>query len=269
VTYMSLTVAKTSIKRRTEPASRVGSAVDAKSIQAEVEALEGLDLGELRVQWRNRWGRLAPASLPRGLLWRVMAYRLQADAFGDLDRERARMLDRLASDASAALADHKRSGTVPRIVGSTTNEPVGPGAVSAAASGVEHPMILKPGALLTREWRGRIERVMALEKGFTWNGQTFGSLSGVALAITGVKWSGQRFFFGSAGRDGTKATATAPCVPSRDKSPATSTRAGAGMTRMGSPSSSASADAAGSAPRPNWRRPGVTRKGSGSWEGGR
>jgi hypothetical protein len=53
---------------------------------------------------------------------------------------------------------------------------------------------LKAGALLVREWKGRLERVMILEEGFAWNGQTFGSLSQIAKAITGTNWNGHRFF---------------------------------------------------------------------------
>ena len=45
---------------------------------------------------------------------------------------------------------------------------------------------LNSGALLVREWRGKLERVMVLDKGFAWNGRTFGSLSQVARAITGA-----------------------------------------------------------------------------------
>jgi Protein of unknown function (DUF2924) len=53
---------------------------------------------------------------------------------------------------------------------------------------------LNPGALLVREWKGKLERVMVLDKGFAWNGRTFGSLSQVAKAITGTSWNGHRFF---------------------------------------------------------------------------
>ena len=53
---------------------------------------------------------------------------------------------------------------------------------------------LKAGALLVREWKGRLERVMILREGFAWNGQTFGSLSQIAKAMTGTKWNGHRFF---------------------------------------------------------------------------
>ena len=35
---------------------------------------------------------------------------------------------------------------------------------------------------------------MILEEGFAWNGQTFGSLSQIAKAMTGRNWNGHRFF---------------------------------------------------------------------------
>ena len=53
---------------------------------------------------------------------------------------------------------------------------------------------LPPGTVLQREHAGTTHRVMVLEKGFTWNGQTFSSLSEVAFHMTGTRWSGPRFF---------------------------------------------------------------------------
>ena len=50
------------------------------------------------------------------------------------------------------------------------------------------------GSLLTREWNGKLERVMVLEKGFAWNGKSYGSLSQIAKAMTGTSWNGHRFF---------------------------------------------------------------------------
>ena len=35
---------------------------------------------------------------------------------------------------------------------------------------------------------------MVLERGFAWNGETYGSLSQVAKAMTGTNWNGHRFF---------------------------------------------------------------------------
>ena len=65
--------------------------------------------------------------------------------------------------------------------------------VSSARAAYE-PLILKPGALLIREWQGRLERVTVVDDGFAWNGATYTSLSAAAFAITGTKWNGHRFF---------------------------------------------------------------------------
>src|SRR5271157_2079697 len=73
-------------------------------LEAELAELERLSLDDLRLRWRNNWGRLAPAHLSRGLLFRVMAYRLQAGTFGDLDRKTVRLLEQMANDAVAKMA---------------------------------------------------------------------------------------------------------------------------------------------------------------------
>ena len=146
----------------------------AAALSAELDGLSSLDLDQLRIQWRNRFGRTAPAHLPRGLLMRLLAYRMQAEVFGDLDRACVRLLDRLA-----------REDRNPKSSGSA---PLG-----------RAPTRCKPGTLLAREWNGRMERAVALEQGFAWNGKTYPSLSAVAFTITGTKWNGYRFFAGGAG----------------------------------------------------------------------
>jgi Protein of unknown function (DUF2924) len=179
--------------RRSTPSAPVAAAsVDLAGLSSELARLEKLGFDDLRVQWRNRWGRLAPARLPRSLLYRVMAYRLQAEAFGDLDRETKRLLDRLADRMAADDPSEENDETTAHTTPSVTSIPR-PVAYAALP-------VLKPGALLTREWKGRIERVMVLEEGFAWNGKTYSSVSAVALAITGVKWNGRRFFFGNGDR---------------------------------------------------------------------
>jgi hypothetical protein len=45
-----------------------------------------------------------------------------------------------------------------------------------------------------REWNGRLERVMILDQGVTWNGETYSSPQQVAKAMTGTSWNGHRFF---------------------------------------------------------------------------
>ena len=112
---------------------------------------------------------------------RVLAYRIQAAAFGDLDRAILRRL-REPEDEAFELGGARPFATR----GPTTREGVG----------------LKSGALLVREWNGRLERVMVLEDGFAWNGCVYRSLSQVAKAITGTNWNGHRFFGLKAVRNG-------------------------------------------------------------------
>ena len=139
------------------------------SVLSIVANLEGLDLNGLRRQWRTHLGGEAPAHLPRWLLMRGLAYRLQSDAFGDLDKSIRRILRSGKEDGVGAPFDRRAP---------QTRDGVG----------------LKVGALLVREWKGKLERVMILEEGFAWNGQTFGSLSQIAKAMTGTNWNGHRFF---------------------------------------------------------------------------
>ncbi|MFL5000434.1 MAG: DUF2924 domain-containing protein, partial [Xanthobacteraceae bacterium] len=113
--------------------------------------------------------RRAPPHLPRHLLLRILAYRLQADQLGELDAEIRRLLDRIGSGSSERID---------RLV------------VDLTRSRTD----LRPGTLLTREWDGHLQRVMVLADGFSWNGTTYRSLSKLALAMTGTRWSGPRFF---------------------------------------------------------------------------
>ena len=148
--------------------SAAGLTADA-SVLSIVANLGGHDLNGLRRQWRAHLGGEAPAHLPHWLLMRVLAYRLQSDAFGDLDKSIRRILRSGKEDGVSAPLDRRAP---------QTRQGVG----------------LKAGALLVREWSGRLERVMILEEGFAWNGQTFGSLSQIAKAMTGTTWNGHRFF---------------------------------------------------------------------------
>ena len=139
------------------------------SVQSIVADLEGRDLDGLRRQWRAHLGGEAPAHLPRWLLMRVLAYRLQSNAFGDLDKTIRRNLRAEKDDGAGVPFDRRAPQT-------------------------RQGVALKTGALLVREWKGRLERVMILEEGFAWSGQTFGSLSQIAKAMTGTNWNGHRFF---------------------------------------------------------------------------
>src|SRR5829696_6760075 len=70
-------------------------------IRDEIARLGALDLDALRRRWRKLFRASAPAHLTRHLLLRIIAYRIQANAYGDLDRATLRFLDKIAREREA------------------------------------------------------------------------------------------------------------------------------------------------------------------------
>ena len=149
--------------------TRNGRASAEISLEDEIAHLRGLEVRGLRARWQSVFGAAPPPHLTRHLLFAVIAYRLQADRFGDLDHATKQVLDRSVAKEAGAMSwrlasfDRKRAE-------------------------------LTPGTVLMREWDRQSQRVMVMADGFAWNGQTYDSLSKVAFAITGTKWNGPRFF---------------------------------------------------------------------------
>jgi hypothetical protein len=138
-----------------------------KALDVEIARLRGLDVKELRARWRVVLRKEAPAHLPRHLVFRILAYRLQAHALGDLDGASRRFLERLQRPDRNTQQQAQSKPAAP---------------------------VLQPGAILSREWNGHMHRVAILAEGFAWNGKTYRSLSKAAFAITGTHWNGPRFF---------------------------------------------------------------------------
>jgi len=133
------------------------------TVEDRVAAVAQLDLKSLRAGWADLHGHPAPIRLSRDLLARAIAYRIQAAQWGGLRPALRRRLERLRNDSRPAPAH--RPATRPQ-----------------------------PGARLMREWNGETHVVDVLADGFAWNGKRYRSLSAVARAITGARWSGPRFF---------------------------------------------------------------------------
>src|SRR6267142_517891 len=100
---------------------RNGRAPTEISVVDEIVHLRGLDLKGLRSRWQSVLQRPAPDHLPRHLLFAILAYRIQADRFGELDHETRQLLDRTgAQEAGTAMSarlisfDQKRDRTYAR-----------------------------------------------------------------------------------------------------------------------------------------------------------
>jgi hypothetical protein len=121
---------------------RNGHASTKTSVEDEIAHLRGLDLRGLRARWLSVFQGPAPAHLTRHLSFAVIAYRLQADRFGDLDQATRQVLDRtVAKEAGSAMS-------------------------ARLASFDQKRTELTPGTVLVREWDRRSQRVMVMADGF-------------------------------------------------------------------------------------------------------
>ncbi len=125
----------------------------------EIAGLCGLSRADLIERWVGLHGSPPIETMTEGLLARGIAYELQVRQIGGL-----------------TPAERK--------------------ALGAFAQGRSNPSpgALKAGTRLYRSWRGVTQEILVLEGGYGWQGKSYASLSGVARAITGTRWSGPRFF---------------------------------------------------------------------------
>jgi len=149
------------------------SAGDRGELDRLVASLPDLDKPRLLLGWRNHLGGTAPAHLPSWLLARLLAFRLPNAGVRRCQR-------RDPSQCAARAGERESNSSVPPFANRSP----------ATRDGVD----LKPGAMLAREWRGRLDGSRCLKRVFAWNGKTYSSLSQVAKAIAGTSWNGHRFF---------------------------------------------------------------------------
>lgn len=126
-------------------------------LEDQLAALTSLSSAQLRAQWRRLTGGPAPRISPK-LLRLALAWEIQAKALGGLPRGVTQTLDQL-----------------------------GRGKTRTSRS--------QAGMRLVREWNGEAHVVLIGEDNMIrWNEREWRSLSEVARAITGTRWSGPAFF---------------------------------------------------------------------------
>ena len=129
-----------------------------RSLAAKLQSVETANLEDLRLAWTERFGRREPAACMReGLMRSAIAYRLQAQVYGDVRLGQALV----------------REG------------PDGDDPVAAETSA---------GVRLIRTWQGELHEVQGVGDRFLYRGQSYKSLSAIARQITGTRWNGLTFF---------------------------------------------------------------------------
>lgn len=132
-----------------------------KAVAVEIAALVTLDRDALLDRWHAAFGQASPPRLSRPLMVKALAYGIQVRAYGGLSPRSVRALKAAARSTAG---------------GTSSSRP---------------PAV---GARLVREWNGTLHEVEVLADGYLWQGERHRSLSAIARAITGTRWSGPRFF---------------------------------------------------------------------------
>lgn len=140
-------------------------AISSAELEREIEALVDLPRADLLERWKGIFKEPPPKGLSLRLLRYAIAYELQVKHYGGLSAKAKKQLRCISTTESKPKSK-------------TTSEAPG----------------LCPGTRLIREWNGKTHIVEVIEKGFLWQGSSYRSLSAIARAITGARWSGPRFF---------------------------------------------------------------------------
>lgn len=128
------------------------------ALDAELARVPSLTTEQLRSAWRAAMGFDPPPSLSRDLIARVLSHRLQEQTLGGLSPRLRKTVDAIGKSDKATEQQ------------------------------------IKPGSLLVREYDGKLHEVRVAPDGFSWQGDSYASLSAIARKITGTKWNGPRFF---------------------------------------------------------------------------
>lgn len=152
-----------------------------------VSELRRMTVTELRRKYAEVFGEQT-RSHHKDYLIRRIAWRVQANAEGGLPERARRRAMEIANDAdlrTRAPGPARASTAVP-----APHEPV----VTSRLEVPPDERLPMPGALLTREYKGRTIKVRVLPSGFDYEGTIYRSLSAVAQAVTGAHWNGYLFF---------------------------------------------------------------------------
>lgn len=150
-------------------------------ISAVIAELQSMTAQELRRRYAEVFREEARSSNKLWLI-RKIAWRLQANAEGDLTQRALHRAEELADDADVRVTPPKDFDFAkPKTVKKRVETP-------------SDPRLPSVGTSITKEYKGRTLEVRVLSDGLEYDGQKYQSLSAVAKAITGSHCNGFRFF---------------------------------------------------------------------------
>jgi hypothetical protein len=145
------------------------------TVSRQIASLASKSTDALASQYEALTGKRTNSRNKQSLIRRV-ANAIQAQAFGGLSH-------------AAQIRISELGDTLPDAWRDRLMQPA-----NAPQPANMDPRLPPVGATLTREYKGKVHTVTILAAGFEHDGQTYKTLSDVAIAITGKHWSGYRFF---------------------------------------------------------------------------
>ena len=159
----------------------------ALNIERELALLQRMSVKELKMKFAEVFGDETRTG-NRVWLVRRIAWRLQANAMGGLSERALKRAAELANESDLRM-------TPPKIRPQPTHDPESmPLTTTHMVQFSDDDRLPLPGAILSREYKGRTVHVRVLPKGFEFDGEMYRSLSAVAKFITGTHCNGFQFF---------------------------------------------------------------------------
>ncbi|MGI9071901.1 MAG: DUF2924 domain-containing protein [Bryobacteraceae bacterium] len=149
-----------------------------QALGMEIESLRRLKTKELKARYRDLFGEESPSS-NRAHLFRRVAWRLQANAAGDLSEQARERASAVAQDADLRLRGPRHFWREIDAHRESENR---------------DPRLPPAGSVLERSYRAQPIRVTVTAHGFAYCGKKYASLSAIAYRVTGTRWNGFHFF---------------------------------------------------------------------------
>ena len=167
--------------------------METAAMLVEIEQLRRATVRELQDRYFELFGQRSRSN-HKQFLFRRVAWRLQALAYGDLSEQARRQALALAQDADLRIkAPAHLVGSAPRVL-----EPT----LTSRRKAGRDARLPAPGSFLRREFKGQLVLVQILASGFQYQDRIYRSLSAIARQATGTHWNGYAFFGLQAGSDG-------------------------------------------------------------------
>ncbi|MBF0533211.1 MAG: DUF2924 domain-containing protein [Candidatus Omnitrophica bacterium] len=144
-------------------------------------ALKNVSLSDMRAKYQEVCGEAGSNSKNRIYLWRKIAFRLQEREYGGLPETAQSRLHELIEKYEPVNNKTLRPETTPEEKCSR----------KAMSRDKRLPI---PGAIIRKEYKGRMLEVRVLDKGFEFENKPYKTLSAIAKTITGAHWNGFLFF---------------------------------------------------------------------------